>query len=447
MRYTELLESRGVTARYAGETYVSNTDPDDVLTIQDIVVLPSEGDSYEDMDAMMNAVENIIDQDKTTRIDDNKPNRGSQAAILANVTDKDNKLQTHVRYIRAVPPQGVHGMWQTLNGYKFSKGAETESVPIKPSDLIKDENYRNAQQLATEIKNGTKDLGDLGIVIGDAVDQALRGQQKPIPDAGKYFSILQKYGGEYLGPIALMNNPGSVTGDTQQMLKAFEIKNLAGASVMFPQNTAMELIDSIIQLPNGRSLQVSSKISTNGGAASSLSGVYKQITPEIKKQFPEGSRIIETLATKSAINGPLQVAVDLGILDQNDIQALTDIDKTSKNISDLKTQRLQQLTRAQGTAPGTLERPDYRVLYHVLTAVVNAIITIVNEKDDFKNAMLEILNNNEYVQLVTKGKQTGDAVTLEYFTKFPAVFKGSPQLVNKTYFSTGQKGRVGFKIK
>ncbi len=48
MRAVELLESRGLSARAPGETYVSDTDPSDILTIQDITVLPTEGDSYED---------------------------------------------------------------------------------------------------------------------------------------------------------------------------------------------------------------------------------------------------------------------------------------------------------------------------------------------------------------------------------------------------------------
>jgi len=282
--------------------------------------------------------------------------------------------------------------------------------------------------------------------MASAVDQAVRGTSQPIPNAGQYFNVLQKYGGEYLGPIALMSNPGSVTGDTAKMMEAFEINNFGGASVMFPQDTAMELIDSVIQLTNGRTLQISSKISTSGGAASSLSGIYKQMTPEIEQRFPQGSEIIKLLATESAVNGPLKVARMLNIIDQNDIQAFANLDKRSQNIADLQSDRLQQLTQQQGVAADTLERPDYRIFWHALTAVMNAVIPVVNNIDEFKNAMLEVLNNNEYVQLVTKGKQSGDAVSLTYFTKFPAVFKGAPQLVNKTYYATGQKGRIGFKI-
>ena len=446
MRAFELLESRGVSARAPGETYVSDTDPSDILTIQDITVLPTEGDSYEDMDQMMQAVDSAI-PDVNTRIDDNKPNSGTRAAILATVSDKDGKGQTHVRYIRAIPPQGVHTMWKTLNGYKFSKGAEQESIPIKPSDLGPDENYRSATELAQQIKAGSKDLGELGEVMEMAVDQALAGTNQPIPGGDKYYNVLQKYGGEYLGPIALMSKPNSVTGDTAKMMQQFGLNNFAGSRVMFPQDTAMELIDSVIMTQDGRSIQISSKISTSGGAASSLSGVYKQMTPEIEQRFPEGTNIIKLLATESSVNGPLKVARMLNIIDDSDIQAMANLDKRTQNIGDLQSQRLQQMTQQQGVANGTQERPDYRVFWHTLTAVMNAVIPIVNANEQFKNAMLEVLNNNEYVQLVTKAVKQGDAVSMQYYTKFPAVFKGAPQLVNKTYFATGQKGRIGFKLK
>ena len=446
MRAFELLESRGVTARAPGETYVSDTDPNDILTMQNITVLPTEGDSYEDLDQMMKAVDSAI-PDVNKKIEDNNPNSGTRAAIIASVTDSNNQPQYWVRYIRAIPPQGVHTMWKTLKGYKFSKGAEQESVPIKPSDLVPDENYRSATELAQQIKAGTRDLGELGEVMEMAVDQALAGTSQPIPGGNKYYNVLQKYGGEYLGPIALMSKPSSVTGDTAEMMRQFGLNNFAGARVMFPQDTAMELIDSVIMTQDGRSIQVSSKISTSGGAASSLSGIYKQMTPEIEQRFPEGAKIIELLATESSVNGPLKVARMFDIISDDDIRAMANLDKRTQNIGDLQSERLQQMTQQQGVATGTQERPDYRVFWHALTAVMNAVIPVVNASEEFKNAMLEVLNNNEYVQLVTKANQQGEAVIMQYYTKFPAVFKGAPQLVNKTYFATGQKGRIGFKLK
>ncbi len=282
-----------------------------------------------------------------------------------------------------------------------------------------------------------------------AVAQARMGQTQDIPGAGKYFNVLQKYAGEYLGPIALTSTVGgaSVGGDTGKLFAAFEVNNFLGAKIMFPQNVSQELIDSYIQLADGRQVQISSKISTSGGAASSLSGVYKQMTPDIEAKYPTGSFIIKTLATESAINGPLKVARNLQLINQQDIVALNDLNKRSQSIRDLGTERLQRLTTDQGVQSGTLQRQDYRVFWHAMTAIVNQMVPIVNSMDEFKSAMLAVLNNNQYVQLVTQGKQTNDAVTLSYFTKFPAVFAGDSQLVNKTYFATGQKGRIGFKLK
>jgi len=171
------------------------------------------------------------------------------------------------------------------------------------------------------------------------------------------------------------------------------------------------------------------------------------MTPEIEAQYPRGSLIIKTLATESAINGPLKVARSLQLINQQDIVALNDLDKRSQSIQDLGTERLQRMTTEQGVQSGTLQRPDYRVFWHAMTAIVNQMVPIVNSMDEFKSAMLATLNNNQYVQLVTQGKQTNDAVKLSYFTKFPAVFAGDSQLFNKTYFATGQKGRIGFKLK
>lgn len=452
MRANEVIyESRGVTARQPGETYVSDIDPSDILTIQDIAVLPDGAPGYETAEEMLAAVDAAIPKN-STRVDDNKANSGTTAAIIASVTDKNNQPQYWVRYIKSIPPTGVHTLWQTLRGYKFSAGAEKESVAIKPADLIVDENYRTTDQLANEIVSGTKKLvantpdAALADVMKQAVDLARAGQVSPIPNAGKYFNVLQKYGGEYLGPLALIDG-GFSSGDTQKMLATFQLQSLKGSKVSFPQDKAMELIDSIILTPDNQEIQVSSKISTAGGAASSLSGVVKQMPEEAAQRFPRGVEIVKRLGEETAVNGPLYVARMFNVIGDEDIQALKNLDKASQNIDDISSPRLRELTKAQGVANGTYERADYRVFYHALTAVMNAIIPLVNADEEFKAAMMAALNNNNYVQFVTKGKQQGDNVSLDYYTKFPAVFKGAPQLVNKSYFATGQKGRIGFKLK
>lgn len=453
MRAIELLtESRGVTARAPGETYVNNNDPSDVLTINSVTIFPSDAEAYGSVEELNAALDAAI-PDNELRVDDNLKNTSTMAAIVATVTDADGKPQHHIRYIKRVPPEGVHTLWKTINGYKFSQGASKESVPIKPTDLIPDENYRNSQQLADAITTGVAAQvkgtpnEPLMEVIDQAVKAAMQGSTAPIPGAAPYFNVLQKYSGEYLGPLALISGKFN-GGDTPKMLNALEITSLAGSQIMFPSDAQAALIDSIILTPTKQQIQISSKISTGGGAASSLSGVVAQLTPEIEQRFPKGAEIMKILAEESSVVGPIKVAKMYNIIDDSDVQILINMNKNSRDIADLGTGKLAALTQQQGVARGTQQRPDYRVFFHAMAAIVTAMIPYVNAEPEFKGAMMAALNNNTYVQIITKGVVKGNDVSLDYYTKFPAVFNGAPTLYNKNYFATDKpKGRLGFKLK
>ena len=458
MRAKEFLsESRGVTARDPGQTYVSDTNPADVLTIQSIDIITPPGlMQFETPEAMLAAVDAAIPQGGE-KINDNNPAMGegpsaSRAAIIATVTTADNKSQYWVRYIRAVPPQGVHTMWQTLRGYKFSQGSKEESIPIKPTDIIKDETPRSPQALAKAVNvgiaqqvNGTP-YQNLAPIMNQAVNLALSGTVAPIKGGAEYARVVGKYGGEYLGPIAVV--AGGVTkGDITKMLAAFKIKSLAGTTIRFPQDAGEELIDSIFTLPNGSELNVSTKIHKGGGAASSLSGVAKQLNDNIRKKYPVGSMIIDNLGTMSAVDGPLFVAQALGILDEQDVNDILAISKAERNIRSITNPKVLKMVQAQGYQKDAEKNPAYRVLWHALTAVVNQVIGRVNVMPEFHNAMMAALNNNNYLQLVTDVRNSGKTdITIDYYGKFPAVFQGRPEIRNKAYFVTGQKGRLGFKL-
>jgi hypothetical protein len=458
MRAKEFLsESRGVTARDPGQTYVSDTNPADVLTIQSIDIITPPGlMQFETPEAMLAAVDAAIPQGGE-KINDNNPAMGegpsaSRAAIIATVTTANNTPQYWVRYIRAVPPQGVHTMWQTLRGYKFSQGSKEESIPIKPTDIIKDESSRTPQALAKAVNtgiaqqvNGTP-YQNLAPIMNQAVNLALSGTVAPIKGGAEYARVVGKYGGEYLGPIAVV--AGGVTkGDITKMLAAFKIKSLAGTTIRFPQDAGEELIDSIFTLPNGSELNVSTKIHKGGGAASSLSGVAKQLNDNIRKKYPVGSMIIDNLGTMSAVDGPLFVAQALGILDEQDVNDILAISKAERNIRSITNPKVLKMVQAQGYQKDAEKNPAYRVLWHALTAVVNQVISRVNVMPEFHNAMMAALNNNNYLQLVTDVRNSGKTdITIDYYGKFPAVFQGRPEIRNKAYFVTGQKGRLGFKL-
>jgi hypothetical protein len=152
MRAEEIIfESRGVTARAPGEEYVSITDPEDILTMQNIDVLPdNDADGFDTPEDLEAALKNAIPDEKA-RVNDNNPGSGMKAAIIATLIDKNKNPQYWVRYIKGIPPTGVHGLWKTLKGYQFAQGAAKETVPIKPSDLITDDSYRTPEAVASTI--------------------------------------------------------------------------------------------------------------------------------------------------------------------------------------------------------------------------------------------------------------------------------------------------------
>lgn len=451
-----IIESRGVTARDPGQTYVSDTNPGDILTIERVdLITPPGALQYETTEEMLAAVAEFIPAN-AVQIDDNKPALGtgpgsSKAAIVATVKNASKQTQCWVRYVKAIPPTGPNTLWQTLRGYKFSQGSKEESIPIKPADIILDDNPRSAPQLAKEIKigvakqvNGTQYQG-LSPIINQAVDFALRGQTGNIKDGAEYSRVVGKYGGEYLGPIAVIQG-GVTKGDIGAMMQAFNINSLKGTTVQFPQSKEEELIDSIFTLPNGTTINVSTKIHKGGGAASSLSGVAAQLTDQIRDKFPTGSMIIDALGTMSAIDGPLFVAQQLDILNEKDIQDFDQISRSERNIDSIVSPKLLKMVKAQGYAKDSEKNPAYRVIWHALTAIVNQIMKQVNSMPEFHNAMLAALNNNNYLQLVTDVRNVGKDITIDYYGKFPAVFQGRPEIRNKAYFVTGQKGRLGFKL-
>lgn len=463
MRYKEfrLVESRGVTARDTGEVYVSTTNPNNTLAIQQILVVkPEDAPAFEDKDQMLAAVAQNIPENSTT-IEDNKPSTATKAAIIAHCINQDDEDEWHVRYIAQVPATGVHGLWKTFAGYQYAKAAKQESVPIKPSDLILDDQPRNMDTLITDLKTNLErtlagtEHSQLTEVMNKAIDLAAQGKVEPIENGANYLNVIAKYGGEYLGIIAIAKG-GVRKGDIDKMLDSMQMPSLVGSTVIFPQDVGEELVDSYLLTPNGTRLGVSTKMHKGGGAASSLSGVVKQLNADIEKKFPKGSNLIKLLGTSSAFSkdpskagsiGIVRAARDYGIINDEDIVALTTIDPGSQDVESIKAKNLYRMTKSQGVDPTTLGSPDYRVYFHALAAIANDLIIAVNKDQDFKNAMMAALNNNNYLQMLTDVRKRGDAITCDYYGKFPAVFEGSPVLYNKVYYATGQKGRIGFKLK
>ena len=445
-----LTESRGVTARQPGEQYISDTDPKDILTIQSIDVFPSDGQpAYDTVEDLQSVLDQAV-PDQGMRIDDNNPTGGSKAAIVATVTNEKGEDQYWVRFIKAIPDSGVDKLWKTIRGYKYSKGASRESIPVKPSDMVTPNTYISTEQVAADVNaNATKmfagtEHSALIDVLNDAVKKARADDVSPIAGASPYFNVIQKYAGEYLGPLALIDG-GNLKGDTKKMLEAYGLTSLAGSTIMFPDDTSYPLVDSLIRTPDGKEIGISSKAHTGGGAPSSLSGVVDQLTPEIESRYPRGTAIMKLLGTTPIKLGPVLAAKEMGLLNDQDVEDFKQVSLASRELSDITNEKLRNIAANQGVKDEA--HPNYRVFFRLLAGVVNQIIPMINNDQEFINAMKETLNNNNFIQVLQKGKKVGDGVTMDYYSKYPAVFEGAPKLVNKGYAATMAKDRLGFKLK
>lgn len=464
MRALELLiseqqvdESRGVSARQAGDVYVNPSNPDDTLTVVDIKFVRPENDyAFDSREELEGALDQVIPQDMT-RVNDNAANNASKAAIVAEFERPDGSKEAHVRYVKDL--MSMHNKWKAPNGYKFQAAIETESLPIKPSDVVPDENPRTLPELLATIDQNMDSKLDgtpyehMGELIEQVVEEAAGGNNPIHFENRNQAGIIAKYAGEYAGVVALLS-------DNLQNLKVadieerYDIQNLQQSRVVFPQDTAGMLIDSYLITPDSKQIGVSSKMFKAGGAASSLLGIYKIMPPDIAKQYPKGATILKDLAAMPSYSvdprnagniGPVVLSRQMGIISPEDVEEIENLDRNEQDPNVLQSPRLKQILANQGVNPGTMERPDYSVYNHVLAAIVNLMVTRVNNEPEFEEVINATLRENSYIQILTKVGLKGNDVTFTYYGKLPD--DNAPFIYNKNYFATGNKGRIGFKLK
>lgn len=461
MRALEFLqnldESRGVSARQPGDVYVNVNNPEDTLTIIDIkFVRPENAYAFDTYEELEGALDQVIPQGGN-RINDNSPNQSMRAAIVAEVETAGGERQYWVRYMKDL--MSMHNKWKAFRGYKFQAALETEALPIKPSDVIPDENPRSLNDLVNTIESNIDTALDgtsyehIGELIQQVVKKAGTGSTEPIHfEKRSQAGIIAKYAGEYAGVIALLSD-NLTNMSISEIEERYEISGLAQSKVIFPQDTAGMLIDSYLVTPDGVRIGVSSKVHKGGGAASSLLGIYKMMPPDVAKRYPKGATIVKDFAALPAFSmnpqdagnlGPVVLARQMKIISPSDIEEIERLDRNEQNPDVLKSPRLRQILQNQGAAPGSMQRADYSVYYHILAAIVNLLVPRVNNEPEFVDVINATLRENSYIQILTKTNLSGNNVSFSYYAKLPD--NNRPFVYNKNYYVTGNKGRIGFKL-
>ena len=306
MRAFEILsEGRGIAAR---NTIAANGSGDifansrgEKIELVDVVYFPPERGYYQDdkkdtsddtstpvlkarekAQQAVNQYLNDHDINKYTEV--NPVNRAAAVTIWKH---SDGSLEAFIRYTTSVNAGSLGIQWTNTQfandtGYRIQDlKTESETVQIKPTDLINSESYLTVDQIIQMVSANIKTLDlpeDLKKGVPLILEQVAFGKTEPVPGLAKYQSVIDKYVGELAAPISCMTG-NFATGDYRKAgADLLQSESWAGAThVNFPQSVREMLVDSRIKTKNGDSVGISSKAGTGGtkGAAASIASIVQ----------------------------------------------------------------------------------------------------------------------------------------------------------------------------
>lgn len=458
---TLLVESRGFVARRPGDEYVDPSNRSDIATFQGLTLLPESGvefDTHEEMMAAFAEFEKTADG-KIYRI--NIPNRGMKAAMVVNM-DTQRGPEHYVLFTKDIAklegkltniPAGIipgHG------GYVMNRDVSlSERAGLKPAEVVKNDNPVSPGAVAGLLDVARATAGDqavnqmqeylIALAKGDGEGYVIKG-------GAEFAKLHQKYLGEWASPIAL------ITGQFQPKSQLDQIEDvmldgdsIATGKIVYNTNTAEALFDSYVKVGTV-DIFISSKAAKGGGAAASLKGLYDTVTKEQDRFSPEfwkGEKakkfkdIVETIMTKSAVDGVLDVAVSEELISSADAAAIkagiaskTKTFKSSDTIEDLK-----------GDYAANTNHPMYDPAKHALAAVARKLTDKLNS-DDYTDIVKQILNHANVVQMYFEAAPKGQDLLCKGFRLvWPPNFDGQIKFNSgKAFSATEVKGRIGFKI-
>lgn len=456
-----LVESRGFVARRPGDEYVDPSNRSDIATFQGLTLLPDSGiefDTHEEMLSAFNNFEQTADGE-VYRL--NTPIRSMKAAMIVNM-DTQRGPEHYVLFTKDIAklegkltniPAGIvpgHG------GYVMNRDVSlSERAGLKPAEVVKNDNPVSPGAVAGLLDTARATAGDqavnqmqeylIALAKGDGEGYVIKG-------GAEFAKLHQKYLGEWASPIAL------ITGQFQPKSQLDQIEDvmldgdsIATGKIVYNTNAAEALFDSYVKV-GAVDIFISSKAARGGGAAASLKGLYDTVTKEQDRFAPEfwkGEKakkfkdIVESIMTKSAVDGVLDVAMSEELISSADAAAIkagiaskTKTFKSSDSIEDLKS-----------NYAANTNHPMYDPAKHALAAVARKLTDKLND-DDYTDIVKQILNHANVVQMYFEAVPKGQDLLCKGFKLvWPPNFDGQIKFNSgKAFSATEIKGRIGFKI-
>ena len=445
-----LSEARGLSARAPGETFnrVGGDSADDVITFSDLTFYPPVG-AYNSTEEMMSVFDKVQKQVKHPIEMVNQPtNRMGAFAVATFDTAVGRRyLAKFAQDIKSVREKNTFFQTKDIPGNFSQAGARgsKEKAGYKPSDVL------------TEFKNQTPAsiLAQIGAKFGQNSSEyqaaVIVASAKSFPiavPAGKMdFKGFRDYFCEMLQPIVLINRL-PVKGNAAQAAATFMgQQGFSDCVVSFNQGVSGELYDSLLVNPKNSQIKLSSK-GAKGAMASSVNlltsvrELEKAGLTQFGEKYADVIDILETINKGNHDSGPLNLAVQFGIIQPNEIaqvMSLKDYDASNFDIDTVPiSKNLKKLYKDRTAADASKVVP----LNHMVSSIAYTVVNKINTETNFSEAAADILNNSAFVQMYTEAKQKGDEFIIEGFTTvWPSkLFTEVTLEAQKSYSSTASSG-------
>jgi hypothetical protein len=451
-----VLEGVGLANRKPGELFKNAQG--DVIAFQNLTFYPETG-AFPSKEEASAAVDQVAAGLKTTpqmiKWTNQQPAKGGGFGIATFINQADNKPYYLGRWFQTISPNRIQNNFpnNAIPGeFKYqSKLGVKENTGYKPSEVLTQ--FQNNTPATIQKQIVAKFGADSAEAQATAIFMAAKSFPITFPKGTINFTAFRDYFGEMLQPMALvLGKP--VAGNAQEAADIFFGKGVgySNSTISFNEGVAGGLYDSLLVDPSGKQIKLSSKGASGANASVvNLLNCVKELeaTPrgqKLLKAHPDVIAILETINKGGHFGGPLNLAVQFGMISEDEKQAILDLKPygPQDQIPWGSYKRLQKMYGERRANDMTKIIP----IEHMTAIIAYQVADYINKNTDFSNAAADILNNSALVQMYTEATETADTISITGFRAvWPSTAVSGVELrADKSYYSTGGKGNLVFKI-
>jgi hypothetical protein len=442
-----LAESRGLSGRKPGAVYKRGDSADDQIVFQNLAFYPQVGQyaTKEETEAAFAEVQKQLGH-PIEQI--NQPSNSNKAFAIATF---DTAVGTRylAKFARDIKPvHDANKFFQTDDipgGFSQSDArGSKEKAGYKPSDVLTKFKSQTPDSILAQIE--TKFGRESAEYNAAAIFNAATEFPVVVPSGNMDFTGFRDYFCEMLQPIALINGM-PVKGNAGKAAEVFLGGNYADCVVSFDENPGGKLYDSLLINPNGKQIKLSSKGAK--GAMASSTNLIKSVREleaagmtQFRKNYPEVIKVLETIDDGSHNSGPLALAIDYGIITQDEAVQVMSMDEYSGKEFDIDKAKLSPNLKKLYKDRKAKNESAIIPINHMVSSIAYTVVNKINMETNFSEAAADILNNSAFVQMYTEAKQGKDEFIIQGFTTvWPSkLFTEVTLEAQKSYSSTSSSG-------